>query len=249
MCIIYVAEEHNLLLDLWRENKSKELSVLHLDSHCDMRGLLIDRKSQRAYSILGDKTPVDQGNYLTFAITEGRIASLRWVNDDPGGRIYDVGTVKYETDFSAIPYLLCFSLKRESGICIDYKEMPFKQWIGLIEGEFLDIDWDFFASKNYPVGTINERVTRFLETDFSSTPAGVFLCYSPEYSHPTRIQFREFIKSLSKMLNANVIDIQPSHVYKRVTPFYRRYLPASLFRLVRKLYYCAILFLHKRGIH
>ncbi len=94
MSKIYVLESHDQLLDFWREKDASLLSVLHLDFHCDMRGLLINRKKERAYRIRDIKSGVDQGNFLTYAILEERVKSIRWVHDIPGGRCADVGTVK-----------------------------------------------------------------------------------------------------------------------------------------------------------
>ena len=51
MRTVYVGDEHDQVLALWRRRGPFSLRVLHLDFHCDMRGLLIDRRAGRAYRI------------------------------------------------------------------------------------------------------------------------------------------------------------------------------------------------------
>ncbi len=46
MNVIYVIERHDQLLQLWRSQNIKNLRVVHVDFHCDMRGLLVDRQAQ-----------------------------------------------------------------------------------------------------------------------------------------------------------------------------------------------------------
>ena len=110
MTEIFVAEEHSQLYDLWLERGARNLSVCHVDFHCDMRGLLIDRRLGQA-CFVDRRIPyvhrLDSGSYLAHAVMNGMVADLRWVHDDFGGRSYDyLHCVKYETDFSALPYRL-----------------------------------------------------------------------------------------------------------------------------------------------
>ena len=53
MYTIYVAEHHDQLLDLWREQDARSIEPLRLDFPCDMRGLLIDRTAGQAFRIPG----------------------------------------------------------------------------------------------------------------------------------------------------------------------------------------------------
>ncbi|MDX1521988.1 MAG: hypothetical protein R3264_10205 [Anaerolineae bacterium] len=246
---IYVIEQHDQLLKLWRTQGATGLSVLHLDFHCDLRGLLINRPRQRAFRIWDRFPALDQGNFLTHAIMEGRIKRLRWVHHVPGGRQYDLGTVKYESDLSALPHRALLALRRQQGIPLAYDVMPYDEWADLTEGEVLDIDWDFFACQAYPVDTIPCRVRDFLDREFPIRPKQIYACYSPDYSHPSRPQFREFVQTLARIFEAEVITAQAVSPEKAANPRYRAYLPPSIYRLVRHLYWQAGLQLRKRGIY
>lgn len=249
MCVIYVVEEHDQVLDLWRAQQASALRVLHLDFHCDMRGLLIDRQAQRAYRIWDMNPVVGQGNFLTHAILEGRVGSVRWIHDEPGGRRYDVGTVKYESDLTAMPRRWFLALRGERGVPIHYEVMPYADWTGLGEGEYLDIDWDFFACTAYPAGTIQDRVEAFLARGFRTVPDQVYVCYSPDFSHPSRPQFQQFVGDLARIFGAEVIELQPSPDTPGTRPYYKKYVPSALFRLARRIYYSASLELRKRGVY
>ena len=249
MSVIYVVEEHDQVLDIWRAQQAHSLCLLHLDSHCDMRGLLINRRAQRAFRIWDMNPTVDQGNFLTHAILEGRVRSVRWVYGERGGRQYDVGTVKYETDLTAVPYRWFFALRGERGLPLHYEDLPYTEWNGLNEDEHLDIDWDFFASTLYPIETINDRVEAFLATEFPLIPEQVYACYSPDFSHPSRTRFQGFVADLAQIFKAQVVELQPRTDQPAAKPFYRKYLPPSLFQLGRRIYYNSSQSLRRRGIY
>ena len=84
--VIYLIERHDQLLDIWRAQNATNLRVAHLDFHCDMRGLLIDRTAGCAYDIGALRAGVDQGNFLAHAILQGRVQRVRWRHDVPGGQ-------------------------------------------------------------------------------------------------------------------------------------------------------------------
>lgn len=249
MCVIYSAETHDQILSLWEVQELRSLRILHLDFHCDMRGLLIDRKAQRAYRIWDMNPVIGQGNFLTYAILENRIRAIRWVHGEPGGRQYDVGTVKYEADLTAMPHRLLLALGGKHGVPIHYEVIPYSNWTGLVEGENLDIDWDFFASTEYPADTIQERVEIFLGREFRTVPQQVYVCYSPDFSHPSRGQFQRFVGDLALIFEAEVIELPPNPHTPTPLPFYKKYLPPTLFRLARHLYLRISLGLRKRGIY
>ncbi len=99
MAELIVADEHLQIFDLWRERGERGLYLAHVDFHCDMRGLLVDRRRGTA-RLLDERDPrirvVDSGNFLAHAAASGIVDSVRWIHDRHGGRRYDVGTVKYE---------------------------------------------------------------------------------------------------------------------------------------------------------
>ena len=72
MSVLYVIEKHDQLLQLWRSQDAANIRIAHVDFHCDMRGLLIDRQTRRAYRIGSILRRVDVGNFLAHAVVEGR---------------------------------------------------------------------------------------------------------------------------------------------------------------------------------
>jgi uncharacterized protein YbaR (Trm112 family) len=249
MGVIYVIEKHHQLLSLWRAQQASSLQVLHLDFHCDLRGLLINRQARRAYRIWDRYPAVDQGNFLTHAILEGQVEGIRWVYDEPGGREYDIGTVKYETDLTALPHRLLLNLRQERGLPIHYDAVPYADWPGLIEDEVLDIDWDFFACTEYAADTIQDRVEAFLNRQFYPIPDQIYICYSPDYSHPSRTLFRRFVGDLAQLFTAEVVEfpISPNPSTKRAIQ--GEYKPSLLRQWARQLYRNASLGLKKRGVY
>jgi len=253
MSILYVIEMHDQLLQLWRSQNATDLSIVHLDSHCDMRGLLINRQAQLAYPITNFMR-VDEGNFLAHAVKEGRVKSIIWAHHIPGGRQYDVGTIKYATDLTSQPLLWLFNLKGQQGISIHYDVMGFSSWSGLKDNEFLDIDWDFFASKNYPLNTIDSRVKTFLNMDFGRVPDQTSVCYSARYSHPTRDQFEMFVQRVAEKFQAKIVrmPVSKSTVHNLQNPGKR-----SLFKRCyhwfiyqcRHMHYEMTLWLRSKGIY
>jgi hypothetical protein len=246
MCVIYTCERHDQILSLWRAQSLCSLHVLHLDFHCDMRGLLIDRKIRHAYRIWDKNQPVDSGNFLTHAILENRVQAIRWVHHAPGGRISCPKGVKYESDLTALPHRFLLILDGQCGIPIHYEVIPYQDWSGLAKGEYLDIDWDFFASLEYPANSIQERVEAFLGRQFRTVPQQVYVCYSPEYSHPSRAQYESFISDLAKILKAEVVELQFNPGSPPPLQFYKK---NELYRVARRLYHSMVLRLRKRGIY
>ena len=236
---IYVAEEHRQVLELWRKQGPNDIRLLHLDRHCDLRGLLIDRGSQTAYKITGSNS-ADNGNFLGHAFLEGMIRSIRWIHDKYGGRQNDIGTVKYKTDLSALPYRLMHFLKREPEIPICFDVIKYENWDNLTEGEHLDIDWDFFASNERLKGDIDKQSQEFLDRRFNYIPASTYICYSPQYSYPSRREFENFVTALAEKFKAKIIAIEPlqnRNLKKRniVILNLRRILRKTLLPIVRLL--------------
>lgn len=210
MAELIVAKEHSSLLDLWQERDERSLSVCHVDFHCDMRGLLIDRPRGRA-RFVWQCDPymrrIDSGSFLAHAIMQGIVAELNWVHDDFGGRNYDdLYCVKYEKDLSAKPFML----KKKSWVYFSYKETTFNEWKGPQEGEFLSIDWDGLAFAEYEDQHINRLISNFLAHELKSEC--VFVSHSPEYSNPDISLFDNFIKLLEKKLNTKAVFLpEKSH--------------------------------------
>jgi uncharacterized protein YbaR (Trm112 family) len=249
MATIYTVERHHEVLNLWRDNNATGLRVVHLDFHCDMRGMLVDRRRGLAYRIRDGFPDLDQGNFLGHAVAEGRIDAIRWVHDQPGGRSHDIGTVKFESDLTALPHRAALAVRRRTGIPLAYEVVGARDWDGLHAGEVLDIDWDHFTCLDYPAASIAGRLAAFWKTVGEVIPEETYVCYSPEYSHPTREQYARFVADLAERFAARIVareapvsDALPHH--RQMS----RYLPAPLYRGARTAYRRTALALKQRGI-
>ncbi len=209
---LLVAEEHSQIYDLWRRRAERGLRLVHVDFHCDMRGLLIDRRRGRAFRIdAGDSRmrDVDSGNFLAHAVAEGIVSSVRWIHDRHGGRRYDVGTVKYESDLTALPHRILLRLRGAAGVPLEFEEIPLDAWDGVRPGERLDIDWDGIASVRYDLATVSRLSAGILDRIGSTLPDATYLVYSPGYSRDDRPRFEEFIERLRGRLGSEVTRIPP----------------------------------------
>lgn len=234
---LVIAEEHSQLYDLWLERGSRNLAVCHIDFHCDLRGLLVDRRRGEA-CFVGQHVPyihlLDSGSYLSHAVMNGIVTKLRWVHDDFGGRKYDyLHCVKYETDLSALPYRI---LPRQRYVPLTFVEQTFSDWGGSQPGEHLDIDWDGIAFADYDEKQIRRLMAEILERDLD--PESIFVARSPGYCHPDQNLFEEFIAGLEKKFNVLAVRLpacQPSS--QHLSTFWDIYRKADsrIWRLLHKL--------------
>jgi hypothetical protein len=171
------------------------------------------------------------------------------VYNELGGRQNDVGTVKYESDLTAMPYRWLLALRGKRGLPIHYEVLPYTNWTGLAVGEYLDIDWDFFALAAYPEKAIQEHADAFINAEFHVIPEKVYVCYSPDYSQPSRLQFQGFVADLAGIFKAEVIHVHHQRDLLATSPYHKKYMPVPLLRLTRQIYYKASLSLRKRGIY
>ncbi len=214
MPTIYLAEEHNQVYHIWQEQQDRNLKVTHIDFHCDMRGLMIDRSLNRAFMTSPREAAfVDPGNYLGHAIMNGIISDLRWVHGPLGGRLFDTGeVVKYETDFLAPWYVWKHRQAVGQESPIRFKESLFEDWPGPRPGEHLDIDWDAFASIEYPPEHTEKLIRHFLAREFSVIPETTFLVFSPGYSQPDRSRYERFANTLAAKFGAEMVQlVAPQH--------------------------------------
>jgi len=203
---LYVAEEHGPLYDLWQEQGCRNLAVCHVDFHCDMRGLLIDRRHARARYVWQNDPFMnrrDSGSFLAHAVMNGIVSSLRWVHDEFGGRRHDMFyCVKYETDLSALPFRIRAG---KSWVPLNYVEQTFTEWEGVRPGEFLSLDWDGLAFPAYREDHIRGLMSEILDREF--TPAGVFVAHSVTYCHPEKALFDEFIARLEEKFATEAVPL------------------------------------------
>ena len=184
---------------------------------------------------------------MTHAIFEEIVSEIRWVHDEPGGRRDDLKIVKYDSDISAQAHRLFLPLRGDQGMPIRYEVMTSNQWDGIRPGEILDIDWDYFACLDYEVSSIPKRVEDFLSRDFANIPQQTIVCHSPEYCHPTKQRFEEFVEDLAAKFGAEV-----NRIPKPMKPASRsafKLLLGPIYQPVRNAYRNAWLALHRCGIY
>lgn len=248
--VIHTMERHHELLRLWRRQEVDSLRIAHLDFHCDMRGMLVDQRGNRAFRIRDRFPDLDQGNFLTHAVLEGRVESIRWVHDDPGGRAHDIGTVKLMSDITALPYRVGLARRKGEVLPLEYEVIKTGDWHGLEPGEHLDIDWDYFAAKEYDPESIAVRIDRFLTDQAAVVPEVTYVCYSPEYSHPSRDRFDAFVAELASRFGAEVVAHASSSGSERPNRrAVQRYVPDSAYHAAKDSYRRAIKSIKRWGIY
>jgi hypothetical protein len=211
--VIYVCEHHDEVYALWRRKNLRGIHLSHIDFHDDLRGLLIDRKRGRAYPIgkfARQVCPIDDGNFLAHAVIEGRLDRVSWVHFAKGGRAWDFGIVRYESDLLAIPARLRQFFLPGKEYPLQFEEVVMENWQGLAPGDALSIDWDCFASINLDHGGIDNRLQEFLDRMGSQIPPDTYVAYSPDYSHPSLESFNGMLDTLSSRFKQQVEWLKPN---------------------------------------
>ncbi len=243
--MIHVTEHHDALLDLWRRKHSRGVRLTHVDFHDDLRGLVIGRRRGRAWPLpsLAPPAQIDPGNFLAHAVLEGRVDRITWLHDFPGGRAWDAGIVRFESDIAVWPRLLIHRLARGPEVALDFEERLLDSWTDSIDGEWLSIDWDCFASILQDEAGIAARCERFLARLGSARPAECFVVYSPEYSRPDLARFKQFVDRLARQIDQPVTWLSPGLREGRLCPaaIDGRLPPGGWMRFV--------LWLRRRGIY
>lgn len=216
--MIRVAEHHDQLLHLWREEDRRGIALCHVDFHDDLRGLLIDRERRRACAVGGLKrgeSPADPGNFLAHAVLEGRIDRIRWLHDLPGGRAWDSGIVRYTSDLT-----MRLRGRRVGGdsVALQFDEQSLTNWDGPHEGELLSVDWDCFASHLLEAGSWQARSDRFVDLLGARAPAESYLVYSPEYCQPSLDDFLKFAERLARRFDQPIEWLSPTLRRGEFTP-------------------------------
>lgn len=245
---LFVIENHDQLYHIWSQGNARSLRVCHLDFHCDLRGLLVDRAKQLAYRIPDIRSGVDIGNFLTHAIVEGMVAGIDWIHGIPGGRACDVNTVKYTEDISSLPYNVATRLKLLSPIPLEYSVHDIDSWLGPAAGDFLDIDWDTFAEHEIQRAELDERVEVLFAKQLEVPLSGISVCYSPGYSHDTQAEFERFVKRVEERFGASRVVVPETTPITDV-PWYRRAIPQKIYPTLQAAYYEGRLWLRRRGIY
>jgi hypothetical protein len=207
---IFIAEEHDQVYQVWQGRGDRNLKVTHIDFHCDMRGLMIDRPRGQAFMISRREARfVDPGNFLGHAIVNGIVSDLTWVHDAHGGRLCDVGAVvKYETDFTAPLHRWKNRRSTAPKRAITFRQQLLSDWTGNLQpGEHLDIDWDALASVEFEPDYSKALIEDFLARDFPVVPETTFVVFSPDYSLPDRALFESFAEDLAAKFEAELVRL------------------------------------------
>lgn len=206
---IVVADNHEQVYPVWEEHGFKNIKLTHVDFHCDMRGIMIDRKHGQAFFTSERETQfIDRGNFLAHAIMNGIVSDLQWVHGPKGGRSYDIGpVVAYESDYLSPLHRRYHRQSGRDAVELKFKQGLLSDWIGPRENEILDVDWDTFASIDYSSRHRKELIETFYAKDFSNIPALTTLVYSPGYSDPDRSLFEDFTERLADCFQATVTHL------------------------------------------
>lgn len=232
--ILYKLSQHDQLYHLWCDLGIRNLSVAHVDFHCDMRGLLVDRERSLAWRIPEIRKTLDEGNYLRYAIFDGIVNAVTWIHDLPGGRLYDVHTVKYTTDLLARRYRRLQA--SQQALELPYREVLIKNWPGPEKGQWLDIDWDVFADGSLPLAEIYARVERFFDKALAIEPSGVSVCYSPYHSHDSRNAYDAFTERLAKLYDAQIKTL-PYTPGSNEIPLKMKVIPTPIYNGLQRVYH------------
>jgi hypothetical protein len=244
--VIHVCEHHDDVLAHWRRRDLREIALAHVDFHDDLRGLLVDRRRGIAHPIgeLARGQPsVDPGNFLAHAVLEGRLRKVRWIHDRVGGRAWDAGIVRYESDLLAARFRLRHWLSRGREFPLEFEEVLLDDWNGLEPGDSLSVDWDCFASNLLDVEGIEGRVGRFLDRLGEVVPGDTYLAYSPEYCHPSLEAFRGFVDRMHERLAQPVAWLSDSLAEGHLGP------GRACAELPRGPLMRLVLYLRRRGIY
>lgn len=232
MTVIYVADEHHRLHWHWQQTGERDLRLCHVDFHCDLRGLRIDRSAQTAsVHDVRELRHVDQGNFMTHAVMNGTVSSIRWVHDRHGGRRYDLGTVQYASDVRAR-----WSRTRGPSVPLTFREQDLAVWTGPAEGEQLDLDWDGLACRVYSKAYSRKLAQRFLDQPFEHRPEVVYFIYSYCSSILDDDAFESFLDALRRKLDARVerlSPLPPEHSTVSATPGLARRVKSRLMEPLR----------------
>lgn len=232
MAELILADNHEQVYSVWEERGMHGLKVAHVDFHCDMRGVMIDRSRGRAiFTSHHESTFIDRGNFLGHAIMNGIVEDVRWVHDLHGGRLHDIGpVVSYESDLMTPWYRFKHHWAGRQGASLDYRECLLSDWSGLRPGEQLDLDWDGLASVEYDPAYREALVAQFLAKDFGEGPELAFLVYSPGYSDPDRSLYEAFAEQLADKFNAHIVRLPQQELNTQGESFgaLRRIVPSQV---------------------
>ncbi|MEM9940634.1 MAG: hypothetical protein AAF939_03515 [Planctomycetota bacterium] len=246
---LFVIENHHQLYDIWEDYEFRNISVTHLDFHCDMRGIMVDPKRQLGYRIPDVRKGVDMGNFLAHAVFDGFVNEIKWIYDTPGGRKWDIHTIKHTSDFTSMPYKFLANTGAIRPFEFPYQEVLMKDWQGVGKGEFLDIDWDIFAALEIDQQELEERVDSFFQKTHHQDVVGISICYSPHHIHSSQPQFQQFVDQVAALFNAEIIEEKERTAADSNCPSLRKWVPDVLYQPMQQVYYKARLTMKQYGVY
>lgn len=197
MTQIVVARDHTSLLPfLARANRPTPSPLVHVDAHCDMRGMLVDTENGRASWPFGPAR-FDEGSVLAEAVRRGLAREVAWIAGAEAGRREDLGTLLYPEDLARAPLIWRRRRTCPESVPLLFRIQPIGTWEGLLPGEALDIDWDFFAHPYRPAKAIQAAADDFAHRIGTEVPPWIFMCYSPSFAEPSWPLFERFVATLA----------------------------------------------------
>ncbi len=196
--VTVLARDHITLLEVLRERGQKQQSMLHMDQHCDMRGLLVDPGRSGARWLYGAGHP-DSGNILGHSVTEGWVDRVYWIHGADGGREEDLGTflLPDEKDRAPFRWFGKDEGKDDEGWSnLNLDVAPFEDARPPERTDVWSLDWDYFAPFPSSEPRARRRVAGFLRLVGDSCPDLIFLCSSPGYASAHRQVLQEFLDEL-----------------------------------------------------
>jgi hypothetical protein len=205
---VLLFDHHDQLLGLWRREGRSGLRLVHIDAHCDLRGLVVDPSTSEAALVL--PLAPRPSNFLAIAAAEGRVARVRWFHDRWGGRRHDTFTMLLLAELEYWPF------RRHRDAWARARRFRFElcrgdlqAFDGLEAGEVLDIDWDHFFLRGKPRAVGEREVEAFLGRDFGRVPEETYLCHSPAYSSTDRASCARFAERLAERFGARLEELEP----------------------------------------
>jgi hypothetical protein len=181
---------------------SAPVPLVHLDAHCDLRGLFVDRALQRAW-LRDPDLKVSASTWLSRSVAEGAVNELEWVHDEVGGRDNDINTVIFASDLARLPYRLVKPPTGE-GAHLRYAETDLNGFKLTRSDAVLDIDWDLFADLRKSPERRDHEVRTLLDKRLLAEPKWIYVAFSPWYSQPDRAPYEAFVEALAEFYSCSV---------------------------------------------
>ncbi|MBT3220450.1 MAG: hypothetical protein HN348_15295 [Proteobacteria bacterium] len=228
--MVYTCELHSAVHTHLMANGKAGLQVVHLDAHCDMKGLVVDPESSLSW-LPSPRPPLSTSTFLGLLVAKGIVSHVVWVHDEVGGRHNDLGTVRLRSELEGLPRWMRPALP-EPGTQTRFEEQDFLSWV-FDDGEaVLDVDWDFFADPRKSSARTAREVDHFFSHSLRALPNVAYVAYSPFYSQPDREGYSRFVTRLAQRMDAHVVPLAEDPHRMRET--LARQIPLPVRRLLRR---------------